>query len=132
MKHIRVRCILFDLDGTLYNSSEYSNHLEEEISRIVSEELRIDEPHAKLLVEQRRKAIGTLTRTIESLGISRSDFYRKMASRVEPRTYLSPETEVREALMRLKQMGFQIGLVSNSGRELVDKILDAIGLENTM
>lgn len=90
-----VRCILFDLDGTLYNSSEYSNHLEDEISRLISEELKIDELRAKLLLDQNRRTIGTLTCTIESLGMSRISFHRKMASRIEPRTYLLPGTEVR-------------------------------------
>lgn len=132
MKHISAHCVLFDLDGTLYNSTDYSDHFEEELSKLVSEELGLDEPQARLLLERKRKTIGTLTRTIESLGISRIDFYRKMASRIEPRRYLSPDATIRETLEALRAMGFQIGLVSNSGRELVAKILDAIGLENDL
>jgi hypothetical protein len=59
------------LDGTLYDSSEYSSRLEREISKIVSEELALDETDARSLLDARRKKIGTLTRTVESLGMGR-------------------------------------------------------------
>jgi HAD superfamily hydrolase (TIGR01549 family) len=127
---IHARCILFDLDGTLYDSPTYSKRLEEEITRVVSEELGIDKRQTKLLLAEKRKVIGTLTRTIETLGIDRRLFYRRIAEGIDPQAYLSPNAEVRETLERLKGMGFRIGLVSNSGRELVAKLLDAIGVED--
>jgi HAD superfamily hydrolase (TIGR01549 family) len=123
------RCILFDLDGTLYDSPQYSKRLEEEISGLVSEELSLDQNQAELLLSRRRKEIGTLTRTIESLGLDRKLFYERLARRIEPRTYITPNVKVRQTITRLKRIGFRVGLVSNSGRELVGKILDAIGVE---
>jgi HAD superfamily hydrolase (TIGR01509 family) len=113
----------------LYDSSEYSRHLEEEIARVVSEELSIDKGHAVVLLKRKRKEIGTLTRTIESLGIDRKLFYKKISTRVEPRLYISPNPTIQQTIRQLKQIGFGIGLVSNSGRELVEKILGAIGVE---
>ena len=123
------RCILFDLDGTLYESPEYSKCLDEEIVRVVSEELLLNESEAKLLVERKKKEIGTLTRTIESLGVDRNLFYHRLSRRIEPRLYLSPNPETRLTIEKLKRIGFRIGLVSNTGRELVRKILDAIDLD---
>jgi HAD superfamily hydrolase (TIGR01509 family) len=76
-----------------------------------------------------KKEIGTLTRTIESLGVDRNLFYEKLSRRIEPRLYISPNPKTRLTIERLKRMGFSVGLVSNSGRELVRKILDAIDVE---
>lgn len=78
------RCILFDLDGTLYESSEYSKRLEEEIVKVVSEELSLDEDHAKLLLKRKRKEIGTLPH------------YRKLGHRSEailPENFRQDRTE---------------------------------------
>jgi len=123
------RCILFDLDGTLYDSPEYSKRLDEEIARVVSEELSLDESEVKLLLERKKKEIGTLTRTIESLGMDRNLFYEKLSRRIEPRRYISRNPKIRLTIEKLKRMGFSVGLVSNSGRELVCKILDAIDVD---
>lgn len=126
---VHARCILFDLDGTLYDSAEYSERLEKEITKVVAEELSLGEDKARILLNGKRKAIGTLTRAIESLGIDRKLFYHKISSGIEPRLYLKPNVKVRQTIIGLKNLGFRIGLVSNSGRELVDKILDAINVE---
>lgn len=128
VKPLRVRCVLFDLDGTLYESREYSKRLEEEIVRFVSEELHLDEQTAKSILDDRRKKIGTLTRTIESLGIDRKSFYQTIAERIEPRQYISPNNRTRNVIKELRKEGLRIGLVSNSGRELVNKILSALEL----
>lgn len=124
-----IRCILFDLDGTLYQSSQYSRRLEAEILGIVGRELNLDEKHAKKLLDTRRKRIGTLTRTIESLGIDRVEFYRALARRISPHLYLSRAVRERELMKDLRKRGFRLGLVSNSGRPLANKILKAIHLE---
>lgn len=129
VRRLSVRCILFDLDGTLYESPEYCKRLEAEIVKVVSEELDLDEAHARRILNDRRKKIGTLTRTIEGLGIDRKFFYQTIAKRVEPRLYISPDQQTRKTIRHLRKNGFRIGLVSNSGRPLVQKILGALHLE---
>lgn len=42
------RCVLFDLDGTLYDSPEYSQKVEEETARFVSEEFSTNFEDAKV------------------------------------------------------------------------------------
>jgi len=129
---LHVRCVLFDLDGTLYDSPEYSECLEAEIVRFVSEKLALDEGKTKELLDQRRKQLGTLTRTIQSLGIDRNAFFDAMAARIEPSHHIPVDPMVRSVLETLRQRGFKVGLVSNSGRPLVRKILAAIGLEEDL
>jgi len=129
-KEIRLdRCILFDLDGTLYDSADYSRRLEEEIARFVSEKLSLDLDSTKALLKQRRKELGTLTRTLESLGIDRNLFFDSMAARIEPAEYLTEDARVHVVINTLKEEGFKVGLVSNSGRPLVEKILKALRID---
>jgi putative hydrolase of the HAD superfamily len=125
------RCILFDLDGTLYNSSAYFQMMEEEIAELVSEQLSINYENARLLLSERRKKLGTLTKSLESLGIDRVIFFEALASRVEPAEYMSNDLTVHWVLARLRENGFKIGLVSNSGRPVVAKVLQALRLDQS-
>ena len=131
-KILRVSCILFDLDGTLYESPAYSKQLESEILCYVSGRLQLGEAETKALLNQRRRELGTLTSALQSLRIDRNAFFETMADRIEPSLYISKDCEVRETIRALRGRGFKIGLVSNSGRPLVVKILDAIGLESRL
>jgi HAD superfamily hydrolase (TIGR01509 family) len=131
-KTLHARCILFDLDGTLYDSPEYSDRLEAEIATYVSERLGLGESETKTLLNRRRKELGTLTRTIQSLEIDRNAFFDAMADRIEPSLYIPRDPTVRSVIETLKERGFKTGLVSNSGRPLVRKILAAIGLEESL
>ncbi len=127
-----IRCVLFDLDGTLYDSPQYSERLEEEIAKFVSENVSVDVEHAKILLKKRRRELGTLTKTLESLGIERNVFFAAIANRIEPDQYLTENPEVHTLITTLKGRGFKVGLVSNSGRPLVEKILKALRLKSSI
>lgn len=129
---LHAKCVLLDLDGTLYDSPEYSRQLETEIVKVVSEELNIDRPQATALLRRKRKEIGTLTRTIESLGIDRREFYQKLADGINPSVFIKPNPSVHQTIQKLRESGFRVGLVSNSGRELVTKILKALDVEASL
>jgi putative hydrolase of the HAD superfamily len=122
-------CVLFDLDGTLYDSPAYTERVEKEIISIVSRRLGISREQARAELGQRRKKLLTLTRTLESLGIDREHFFRELAERIDPTEYIAEDLIVREIIVSLRGRGIRVGLVSNSGRVLVEKVLRAIGLE---
>ena len=122
-------CVLFDLDGTLYDSQDYSRRLDEEVARYVSEQMSTDFEDARALLEERRKKLGTLTRSLESLGIDRGRFFEVMSTRVEPANYLGPDPAIQSTISRLKEYGFKVALVSNSGRPLVEKVLNALHVD---
>jgi HAD superfamily hydrolase (TIGR01509 family) len=103
-----------------------------EIVKVVSEELSIDQSQAATLLKRKRKENGTLTRTIESLGIDRRKFYQKISDRIDPSRFIKPNPAVHQIIKKLREGGFRIGLVSNSGRELVNKILKAIDVEASL
>ncbi len=123
-----VRCVLFDLDGTLYDSPEYNRYFDSEMVNIVANFLKVEPLEASRILTLRRKEIGTLTGAMESLGIDRQQFHALVAERINPSLYLASDKTVGEVITRLKNKGLKIGLVTNSGRNLVTKILDALNL----
>lgn len=129
MKVGPVRCVLFDLDGTLYDSPEYNRYFDSEMVNIVANFLKVEPLEASQILSLRRKEKGTLTGAMESLGIDRQHFHALVAERINPSLYLTSEKTVREVISRLKERDLKIGLVTNSGRNLVTKILDALNLE---
>jgi|SRR5208282_1292703 len=124
-----IHCVLFDLDGTLYDSAEYNRYFDSEMVNIVSTFLKIEHGEASRVLAARRKEKGTLTGAMESLGITRENFHALVAERINPGLHLSPDERTRAVLTQLRDRGLKIGLVTNSGRKLVMKILDALGLE---
>ena len=129
MKLGSVCCVLFDLDGTLYDSPDYNRYFDSEMVNIAANFLNVEPPEASRILTMRRKEKGTLTGAMESLGIDRQHFHELVAERINPNLYLSSDKTTREIICRLKDRGLKIGLVTNSGRELVTKILDALNLK---
>ena len=131
-KKLIVQCILFDLDGTLYYSPDYNARVEAEITAIVAQTLKADVSKAKLRLDEERKRRGTLTGALRVLGVNRSLFFQTLAEKIEPFTYLTRDPSTILTIEILKRRGFRLGLVTNNGRKMVEKILSAIGLEASL
>ena len=129
---LSTECILFDLDGTLYYSPDYNARVEAEIMAIVAQTLKTDVSKAKLRLDEERKSQGTLTGALRVLGVNRSLFFQTLAEKIEPLTYLTRDPSTILTLHTLKKRGFRLGLVTNNGRKMVEKILSAIGLEASL
>jgi HAD superfamily hydrolase (TIGR01549 family) len=102
-----------------------------EIVKFVSENLSVNLDSARVLLKERRRELVTLTRALESLGVDRNVFFESMATRIDPADYLSEDANVNAVIATLRRQGFKVGLVSNSGRPLVEKILKAIRLDSS-
>jgi putative hydrolase of the HAD superfamily len=131
-KRLAVQSVLFDLDGTLYNSREYSARIEKEIVGIVAEQMRIDAPLAEHRLREERRKQGTLTGALRVLGVDRGLFFEALAEKVEPAEYLTRDPSTNLTLETLKKRGFRMALVTNNGRVMTRKILNAIGLEQSL
>jgi len=127
-----VQSILLDLDGTLYNSPEYNARIEKEIVGIVADQLHIEDSLAELRLREERKKRGTLTGALRVLGVERGLFFEALAERVEPAEYLTRDLSTNSTLEGLKKRGFKLALVTNNGRTMTGKILDAIGLDSSL
>ena len=102
------------------------------MGKIVADFLHVELSEATQLLIERRKEKGTLTQAMESFGINRLEFHRLVAQHIDPTLYLSPDHETRLVIENLRERGLKVGLVSNSGRELVRKILNALELPPTL
>ena len=131
-KKLILECVLFDLDGTLYYSPDYNALVEAEITAFVAQALKTDASKAKLRLDEERKRRGTLTGALRVLGVNRSLFFEALAEKIEPLTYLTREPSTISTIDTLKKRGFKVGLVTNNGRKMVEKILSAIGLEASL
>jgi len=131
-KKLILECVLFDLDGTLYHSPDYSARVEAEITAIVAQTLNTDVSEAKLRLDEERKKRGTLTGALRVLGVNRSLFFEALAEKIDPLTYLAQDPSVISTVKDLKKRGLKLGLVTNNGRRMVRKILSAIGLDSSL
>ena len=131
-KKLIVGCVLFDLDGTLYFSPDYNARVEAEITTIVAQTMKTGVSLAKRRLSEERKRQGTLTGALRVLGVNRSLFFETLAEKIEPPTYLTQDPSVIATISSLKKRGFKLGLVTNNGRRMVEKILSAIGLDASL
>src|SRR5208282_4099563 len=102
-----ISCILFDLDGTLYDSPPYNEYFDSQMDAIVADFLQVDLSEATRLLRERRKEEGTLTRAMESLGINRLEFHRLVAKHVDPTRFLSKNQTTTEMIIRLNARGIR-------------------------
>jgi len=131
-KRLTAECVLFDLDGTLYHSVEYNARVETEIAAIVAHTLGIEVSVARRRLDEERKKHGTLTGALHVLGIDRKFFFEALSEKIQPLEHLSPDPSTILTVDTLKKRGFKLGLVTNNGRKMVEKILSAIGLEASL
>lgn len=123
-----IRAVALDIDGTLYRSPSYTHHLYENIVRTIAEILNLKVDDAKKVLEEKRSKLLTVTRSIESMGIDRREFYKRVSDKVYPSKFIKPDNDVRNKLLFLKLAGLRLVAHTNSGKPLADKVLQALGL----
>lgn len=124
----KIRLIIFDIDGTLYSSSEYEVELGKTIVKLIAEILGISFEEAKELLETKKKSSLTVSSSITKLGIDRSHFYSLLAQRIEPSRFITPEPDLVEKIRSLRGKGLKLAAHTNSGTQLAKKVLNAMGL----
>lgn len=132
----RITSILFDLDGTLYESSE----LAEEIQRVAADALALQlgvtyaEAGARLSVAKeeisaRTGCEATLSAACELLGGDIKALHSYLAENIFPEKYLQRDERVVELLKALGE-DYRLYLYTNNNRSLTDRIMRAIGIED--
>ncbi len=123
-----LKAIVFDLDGTFYRSDEYIVHVRKVMDRVLAEFLgvSVDEAHRRL--DEVKSKLLTISASVEHLGMNRREFYRNVAEKVRPIQYIPKRPEVKAMLKELRSMGLKVGVHTNSGRPLAEKVLEALGL----
>lgn len=132
----RITSILFDLDGTLYESSE----LADEIQRVAAEALALQlgvtsaEAEARLAAAKAELSArtgfeATLSAACELSGGDIKALHSYLAENICPEKYLQRDERVVELLKALGK-DFGLYLYTNNNRSLTDRIMRAIGIED--
>jgi HAD superfamily hydrolase (TIGR01549 family) len=132
-----VNALVFDLEGTLYNSKELANEWRSQVFKLIKEKTgKSDEEVLKeflKIVEElrgqgfRRPPVSDI---VDRMGISRSDFYKSIDS-VDASKFLKPDPELRETLEYMKGK-WKIAMLTNLSRKSTLNILKALGLDSNL
>ncbi|MEM0440988.1 MAG: HAD family hydrolase [Candidatus Caldarchaeum sp.] len=125
-----MKAVFFDVDGTLYRSREYEEYLLSEIVAVISEFLETSRSESYRRLADVKKAVKTVSKSVELLGIDRKKFYDRLAERVSPNLYIFPKSDVAGLLQNLRKKNFFVGLHTNSGRRLAEKVLKSLGIQS--
>ena len=120
--------MVFDLDGTLYESEEYVRQLMIGIRDTLADLLSITAREADELLREVRARLGSITLGLKELGISRSTFYSALLKRLDPGKHIKPRPELKKLLANLKAKKIKVGCHTNSSRKLAEKVLKCLGL----
>ncbi|MBM3898131.1 MAG: HAD family hydrolase [Thaumarchaeota archaeon] len=123
-----IKAIIFDLDGTINASKRYYDAYNEYAISILSRILKISNSDVSARMSELRKSTIGFTRRVELMGVSRSQFYTTMAAKVPCKELIKKDTKLAKMLKQLRAKGYKLGLLTNTGRPLVGKILEALGI----
>ncbi|GBC68650.1 Phosphoglycolate phosphatase [archaeon HR01] len=131
MARKRYRAVILDVDGTLYRSRSYETHLQEKIVETLADMMAVNPREAGELLEGVKRATKTVSGAVETLGLDRHEFYRRLAARVAPSQYISSDERVVALLRFLRSQGLKVVLHTNSGRDLALKVLNTLGIDSS-
>lgn len=132
----RITSILFDLDGTLYESSELAG----EIQRVAADALALQlgvtsaEAEARLSLAKaelstRTGCEATLSAACKLLGGDIRALHSYLAENISPEKYLQRDERVVELLKALGK-DYRLYIYTNNNRSLTGRIMRAIGIED--
>lgn len=132
-----VKALVFDLEGTLYNSKELANEWRLQVFKLIREKTgKSDEEILKeflKIVEElrgqgfRRPPVSDI---VDRMGISRKDFYSAIDS-VDATKFLKPDPELKKTLEHMKGK-WKLAMLTNLSRKSTLNILKALDLDSNL
>lgn len=126
---VKVRLIIFDIDGTLYRCDEYERLLHLKIIDLLADMLNCDRAEALSRLRSIRTEVKSISWCVIKLGLDLKEFYDRLAELIDPSNYLKDASDVRGMLLRLKSMGMRIAAHTNAGRSLASKVLSSLKID---
>ncbi len=131
----RITSIIFDLDGTLYTSSELTDEIQRVAVDLLALQLRVavGEAETKLSAAKaelsaRTGCEATLSAACDLLKCDIKVLHGYLAENIAPEKYLVRDERVRDMLVRLgKECALYI--YTNNNRSLTDRIMRALGID---
>ena len=121
-----IRAVVFDMDGTVNVSRKYYEAYNTYAIPVLADFLNLSNEEVQSKMNALRGIAIGFTKRVELMGMPRSAFYKEMAARVPCKDLIRPDPHLEVMLRELKTMGYKLGLLTNTGRPLVDKIMDAL------
>lgn len=131
---IRTEAIVFDLDGTLYETRALDDQSIEAVTACLSDWLAVTVEDARVKLDSaRHEGVGadleprSVLATLQRLGLpeSRLDWYQRKY--MHPETVLSPDPTLVDLLRQVRSYR-KLALFTNTRRPIVDRILHVLGL----
>lgn len=131
-----IRSLVFDLDGTLYESRELGEQIEQAAVALVAKGRGLTREKGWRLLRDIRRTLAEvpgelppLSRSCLELGFDLRDFVRVLEERVHPEYCLQPDPEL-AALLRFLGGRYDLYVYTNNGFFLADRILTLLGINN--
>jgi putative hydrolase of the HAD superfamily len=134
LKQYDIRGIVFDLDGTLYDSPAFAAAIQNTAAAYIAEIRTIENEDAcRLMAETRSRLIEeldqipTLSAVCSELGGSVRDLHAYFTSHLHPEAHLIKDSRVITLLDNLSKVA-PLYLFTNNNRNLTTRIIDLLGL----
>ena len=133
---LAIRSIVFDLDGTLYNSPPIAQEITQAAHALVAAARGVTEEEASGLLSGARRRLSetydeepTLTRALMEMGLEAKDFHQAIQKSVRPERYLENDP-ILYALLDSLRDHCDLSIYTNNNRPLASKILALLGVED--
>ncbi len=127
-----IKVILFDLDGTLYNSTEVRKKFAEAAYHALAKIKNISVDEAALMIEETRERLKKdhgfpvpYTLTLVRFGMPVETWHKENIAFFDPRDYLSANGKLREMLLDL-QKRCRLAILTNNNEVQAARILEAL------
>ena len=131
-----IKVILFDLDGTLYNSTEVRKKFAEAAYHALAKLRNIPVEEAAALIEDTREKLKKkhgfpvpYTLTLVRFGMPVETWHKENIDFFDPRDYLSANGELRELLLDLKKR-CRLAILTNNNEVQAGRILEALKVQD--
>lgn len=131
LKREKLRAIVFDLDGTLYQNKRMGDEVNLSACRYVAEIMGISAEEADNLLTETRFSLsgtgGTLSRAVLAVGGNLKDLHERFSKDVHPEGVLSIDERVPQLLAKLAAR-FELHVYTNNNKTLSARIMREIGV----
>ncbi len=131
-----LKVIFFDLDGTLYKSTEVRQKFAEAAYHTFSKYKETSLENAQKLIEEKREELKKeqsdsvpYTLTLRSFGIPIEIWHKENIKYFDPRQYLRQDEKLQQSFKELKN-NYRLAILTNNNDTQADRVLEALGLRN--
>jgi len=132
---IVIKAIIFDMDGTLYVSDEFTSAIKQAAASYMSGVLGSSSDESRRMMSESGKSLAqekngvvTLSGVCARLGGNIRDMHKFFGENLQPEDFLTSNYRVVDLLERLSKR-FKLYIYTNNSRKLSEKIIQILGIE---